>query len=86
MATHPINTGAAPAAPFDPRAWLSALTTIGGGYALTTDRRLWLFVRDCPADALAPVMSHVIGQPDRHEAIKAAIERASAVHFSVEAE
>lgn len=63
------------AADFDPRLWLSALTAIGGGYALMADRRLTLMVDGCDDDELAFVMSQVIGQPERQEAIKAAIEQ-----------
>ena len=60
---------------FDPRLWLSTLTAIGGGYALMADRRLTLMVDGCDDDDLAFVMSQVIGQPERQEAIKAAIEQ-----------
>ena len=60
---------------FDPRLWLSVLTSIGGGYALMADRRLTLMVDGCDDDELASVMSQVIGQPKRQEAIKAAIEQ-----------
>lgn len=60
---------------FDPRLWLAALTSIGGGYALMADRRLTLMVDGCDDDELAFVMSQVIGQPERQEAIKAAIEQ-----------
>lgn len=60
---------------FDPRLWLSMLTSIGGGYALIADRRLALLVDGCDDDELAFVMSQVIGQPERQEAVKAAIEQ-----------
>ncbi len=60
---------------FNPRLWLSALTAIGGGYALVADRRLALLVADCDDDELASVMSQVIGQPERQEAVKWAIEQ-----------
>ena len=61
-------------APFDPRAWLSAFVTIGGGYALASGRKLWLVVQDCPADDLTPVMAQIVGKPDRAEAIRLFIE------------
>lgn len=60
---------------FDPAAWLKALTTIGGGYALTPGRRLVLLVASCDGEDLGIVMSHVIGRHDRQEAVIAAIER-----------
>ena len=60
---------------FDPVLWLQALTSIGGGYALMADRRLALVVDGCDDDELSFVMSQVIGQPDRQNAIKAAIEQ-----------
>ncbi len=60
---------------FDPATWLTAMTQIGGGYALVSGRRLALMVDDCHPDDLTTVMSHLIGRPDRQEAIKAAIER-----------
>lgn len=68
--------GAAAVAPtFDPTAWLSALVQIGGGYALASGRKLWLVVEDCDHGDLASVMRPVIGNPDRAEAIRDAIER-----------
>lgn len=68
----------AQAAPtFDAAAWLAALVQIGGGYALASGRRLWLVVDDCDRDDLAAVMRPVIGNPDRAEAIRDAIERRS---------
>ena len=68
------SIGAAPTAPaFNPRLWLDALTAIGGGYALASDRRLHLLVDDCPADELTPVMAQIIGNADRVEAVKHAI-------------
>lgn len=60
---------------FDPTVWLMALTSIGGGYALIANRRLALLVDGCDDDELAFVMSQVIGQPERQEAIKWAIEQ-----------
>jgi len=60
---------------FDPTAWLSALVQIGGGYALASGRKLWLVVEDCDYDDLASVMRPLIGNPDRAEAIRVAIER-----------
>jgi hypothetical protein len=60
---------------FDPKAWLAALTSIGGGYALVSGRRLAFVVDECDGEDLAVVMSHLIGQPDHQEAIKRAIEQ-----------
>ena len=60
---------------FDLAAWLAALTTIGGGYALTSGRRLAFLVDGCDGEDLAIVMAHLIGQPDRQEAVKRAIEQ-----------
>lgn len=59
---------------FDPAIWLRALTEIGGGYALVADRRLAFLVDDCDGEALTSVMAQVVGQADRQEAIKLAIE------------
>jgi hypothetical protein len=59
---------------FDPRLWLLALTSIGGGYALMADRRLAFLIDDCDGEALTGVMAQVVGQPERQEAIKCAIE------------
>lgn len=68
--------GAALAAPgFDATAWLAALVQIGGGYALASGRKLWLVVDGCDRDDLVAVMRPVIGNPDRAEAIRVAIER-----------
>jgi hypothetical protein len=64
-----------PPAGFEPQRWLSALTTIGGGYALMSDRKLAFLVDGCDTDALAGVMGQIIGQPERQDAIKATIER-----------
>lgn len=60
---------------FDPQLWLDALTTIGGGYALVSGRRLTFLVGEVDGEDLAPVMAQIVGQPDRQEAIKTAIER-----------
>lgn len=68
----------APAPPqpgFDPSLWLGALTSIGGGYALMSGRRLAFLVDECPADELTGVMAQIVGQPERQEAVKHAIER-----------
>lgn len=70
-----VDVGEDTRSQFDPRLWLRALTAIGGGYALVADRRLTLLVDSCDDDELAFVMSQVIGQPERQEAIKAAIEQ-----------
>ncbi len=60
---------------FDPAAWLHDLVSIGGGYALASDKRLWLVVADCPADELTTVMAQVVGHPDRQAAVRTTIER-----------
>lgn len=60
---------------FDPVGWLRTLTTIGGGYALVSGRKLAFLVDDCDGEALTSVMSQIVGQPERQEALKAAIER-----------
>jgi hypothetical protein len=60
---------------FDPKLWLEALTQIGGGYALMADRRLAFLVDHCDGAELTVVMSAIIGQQERQEAVKAAIER-----------
>jgi hypothetical protein len=60
---------------FNPQHWLRALSDLGGGYALTADRRLVLLVDRCPADHLAPVMAQIIGRPDRQEELKLSIEQ-----------
>jgi hypothetical protein len=59
---------------FDPASWLSALTTIGGGYALMSDRRLAFVVNECPAEELTAVMAQIVGDADRQEAVKRNIE------------
>ncbi len=70
--------GAAAATPtFNPTAWLAALVQIGGGYALASGRKLWLVVEDCDHDDLAAVMRPLIGNPDRADAVRDAIERRS---------
>ncbi|MGN6622103.1 MAG: hypothetical protein ACTHKR_13710 [Sphingomonas sp.] len=58
---------------FDPRAWLQGFTEIGGGYALTAEGRLNLFVGDCNDEQLAHVMAQVVGNPARQLAIRRAI-------------
>jgi hypothetical protein len=74
MTTASLTNGAASVAPnFNPRLWLNALTAIGGGYALASDRRLHLLVDHCAADALTPVMAQIVGNADRVEAVKRAI-------------
>jgi hypothetical protein len=60
---------------FDAAGWLSALVSIGGGYALASGRKLWLVVQDCPADALTSIMAEIVGKPDRVEAIRWTIEQ-----------
>ncbi len=67
---------AGPAGPaFNPTRWLHSLVQIGGGYALASDKRLWLVVADCPADELTDVMAQVVGYPDRQDAVRLTIER-----------
>lgn len=73
-----IRQGAAEAAPtFDPGRWLEAFTGIGGGYALMSGRRLAFLVDECDAEDLTGIMAQIVGQPERQEAIKSAIERRS---------
>ncbi|WP_241212438.1 hypothetical protein [Sphingomonas sp. ABOLG] len=60
---------------FDPRLWLSAFAAIGGGYALTPDRKLWLVVDGYDDEALAACLAPLVGEPERQSAIKAAIEQ-----------
>ncbi len=62
---------------FDPATWLGAFTAIGGGYALMSGRRLAFLVDECDAEDLTGVMAQIVGQPERQEAIKSAIERRS---------
>lgn len=60
---------------FDPDSWLRGFTEIGGGYALTTDGRLSLFVGDCDGEQLAQVMALVVGNADRQLAVKRTIQQ-----------
>jgi hypothetical protein len=60
---------------FSPARWLHSLVQIGGGYALASDKRLWLVVADCPADELTDVMAQVVGYPERQDAVRLTIER-----------
>ena len=60
---------------FDPAAWLGALAAIGGGYALTSERRLAFLVAGCDGEALATIMAHVVGRRDRQDALVRSIER-----------
>ena len=60
---------------FNPARWLHSVVQIGGGYALASDKRLWLVVADCPADELTDVMAQVVGYPDRQDAVRLTIER-----------
>ncbi|MBW6528700.1 hypothetical protein KZ813_17800 [Sphingomonas sp. RHCKR7] len=69
------DTGTSSATPFDPAAWLNTLVGIGGGYALASGRKLWLVVQECSTGDLTPLMAQIVAQPERQEAIKAAIER-----------
>ncbi len=45
------------------------------GYALTSDRKLWLVIQDCPSDDLTPLMAQIVGHPDRAEAVRQTIEQ-----------
>ncbi len=74
MAFANTNGGASALPSFDAPAWLASLVAIGGGYALASDRKLWLVVEDCDADDLAPVMAQIVGQPGRAEAIRCTID------------
>lgn len=75
MATQLIQGGASASPTFNPARWLHSLVQIGGGYALASDKRLWLVVSECPAEELTDVMSQVVGHPDRQEAVRLTIER-----------
>jgi len=75
MAIQLAQGGATASSTFDPAAWLHDLVSIGGGYALASDKRLWLVVADCPADELTDVMAQVVGYPDRQDAVRFTIER-----------
>jgi len=71
-----LTQGAARAVPtFDPASWLSALVSVGGGYALASGRKLWLVVEECAAVDIDDLMRPLIGHPDRVEAVRSAIER-----------
>ncbi len=74
MTTTQMRVPVAPA-PFSATAWLHSLVQIGGGYALASGRKLWLVVEHCPADELTTVMSQIVGNPDRVEAVRVTIER-----------
>ncbi len=63
---------------FDPAAWLDALTSIGGGYALGSSGRLHLLVRNCDASQLLGVVAEIAGRPERRAAVKRAIEQRQA--------
>lgn len=60
---------------FNPYLWLDALASIGGGYALGSDRRAFLLVDRCDGGHLTAVMGQITGQPERVEAVRTAIER-----------
>lgn len=74
MATQ-LTQAPRPAPTFDPTAWLSALVSIGGGYALASGRKLWLVVEECAAIDIEDLMRPLIGHPERIEAVRSAIER-----------
>lgn len=63
---------------FDPAIWLATFTSIGGGYALMSGRRLAFIVDECDGEDLARVMSQIVGCWDRQEALKETIERVQA--------
>lgn len=75
MATQLAQGGASASPTFDPASWLHALVSIGGGYALASNRKLWLVVQECPAEDLTPVMAQIVGHPERVEAVRETIER-----------
>jgi len=60
---------------FNPARWLHSLVQIGGGYALASDRKLWLVVGECPADELTNIMAQIVGHPERQDAVRLTIER-----------
>jgi len=60
---------------FEPNNWLRALTEIGGGYALTSSRKLIFAVDRCDGEELSRIMSQIVGAPERQEAIKCTIEQ-----------
>lgn len=68
------NGGASALHAFDAPAWLASFVAIGGGYALASERKLWLVVEGCEADDLTPVMAQIVGHPDRAETIRRTIE------------
>lgn len=75
MATQ-LTQGAALSAPtFDAAAWLSALVSTGGGYALASGRKLWLVVEECTPVDIESIARPLIGHPERIEAVRSAIER-----------
>lgn len=75
IARHRGAASTAPAFDFDATLWLNSLSSIGGGYALMSDRRLAFVVNECDGEALTRVMAQIAGQPERQEAVKHAIER-----------
>ncbi len=75
MAKHLAQRGASASPTFDAKRWLHSLVQIGGGYALASDRKLWLVVAECPADELTSVMAQIVGHPDRQDAVRTVIER-----------
>ncbi|MDQ0839389.1 hypothetical protein [Sphingomonas faeni] len=75
MTTQSIQEEATAYSTFNPARWLHSLVQIGGGYALASDRKLWLVVAECPADELTDVMAQVVGYPERQDAVRLTIER-----------
>lgn len=67
------NGGASALPTFDAPTWLASFVAIGGGYALASERKLWLVVEGCEADDLIPVMAQIVGHPSRAEAIRCVI-------------
>lgn len=60
---------------FDPVRWLHGFADIGGGYTLSSDGRLTLYIDNCDGEQLAHVMAQVVGKVDRQLAIKSTIQR-----------
>lgn len=61
--------------PFDPAAWVRALDATGVGYALGTDRLLWLKMDEHDGPALQALMAEITGHPDRGDLVRETIRR-----------
>lgn len=59
---------------FDAVAWLRTFAAIGGGYALTAERKLCFMVGECDASDLTRSMAQIVGLSGRQEALKRTIE------------